>query len=267
MRTNRYYPHLNVFFERLISLRYNAYRINGIVVNSIKNYEDLDEDRMVSFSSLAISDITGLTDNGWTINFSTGASRATFARNYKEEAINLVSIECCYAVAQSFEAIEKLFKDLVYEKSSNDGEFFEGIKSAKFPENIRSKYPGGKKLFTFVRKATKESFRKFSHSNNYKLKFSEFWHLLSEVRHAITHSQGIANKKNIFKSLEYEALYNHFFDFTEEPNDQIRIVIDYKQLNAIIKSIAEFAYQVYKILCISDGFDYRVKLDINKKSP
>jgi hypothetical protein len=76
---NPYKAALNLHFNRLISLRHNVYWINMQLLNSIAKYAELDDNQLILGSSLVISDITGPTDKGWTINFYTGHKNVTMA--------------------------------------------------------------------------------------------------------------------------------------------------------------------------------------------
>lgn len=256
---NLYKEPLDLLFDRIISLRYNVYRLNNMLIKSIDNLKNPEEDRLISASSLIISDITGPTDNGWTIKFHTGHTKVTLAEGYKEEAIKLISIESCYSFAQTFEGLERFLKDILYQKTLLYPEFFDMIKDKKFTENNRKYYPGGDKLFEFIKKATGESFNSFSQTNNYNLRFSEFWYIISVIRHAITHSQSIIPKSLIFKSKTHTGIFNHFFMYNERENEHVEIVLDYRKFEKLTNSIAEFSFQLYKLLSIQKNFDWEIK--------
>lgn len=255
---NLYYPDLRKFYERLIVLRHNAYFMNNMMNATLKKYSNVPPEHLISASALIISDITGETDNGWELNFHTGVSKTVLAKEFNNEVSRLISIECCYVLAQSFEALEKLFKNFIYEKCKLDNLFFEVIKTEKFNPQDRSNYPGGDSLLKLIRKATKEDFNKYSESNNYKLKFSVFWKTISELRHAITHSQNIIKNEKIFKSKDYTNIARHFASFSPITQNEVEIVLDYKKIDRLLKSIAEFAFQVFKILSKEKGFKWKM---------
>ncbi len=255
---NSYYNDLRLFYERLIVLRHNAYFMNNMMNATLKSYSDVSPEHLISASALVISDITGVTDNGWDINFHTGISKSVFANGFNDEVARLISVECCYVLAQSFEALEKLFKNFVYEKCKLDDFFSEDIKTEKINPQDRVTYPGGESLLKLIRKATKENFNSYSESNNYRLKFSVFWKTISELRHAVTHSQNIIKNEKIFKSNDYTNLARHFASFNPINENESEILLDYKKIDRLIKSIAEFAYQVFKILSIERGFEWKI---------
>jgi hypothetical protein len=253
---NPYDQALNVFFDRIASLRYNAFRLNNQLAASLNNHEGSDEDAFISGSALIISDITGPTDNGYTINFHTGHSKFTLAKGYKEEVAKLISIECCYSFAQAFEALEGFIKDVVHLKADIDPDFFELISHDKLPYNNRKVYPGGEKLLKLLKASIKDEFGHFSRNNNYNLRFTEFLCTISDVRHAVIHSRSVVEKKLVFKSDIYRDIFNHFFSYKECDIDKIEVRLDLDSFNKLTKSISEFAFQAYKMLSVKDNYPW-----------
>lgn len=255
---NPYKKHLSKFFNRLIELRHIVYRVSNLLNRSIKSYETAKEDRIIAGSSLIISDITGPTDRGWTINFHTGATKATFVKSYKSEVEKTISMEAGYAFAQSYEAVESLLKDLVYQKTQLDPDLLPRISKLLKNGNDRAKYPGGDQLFKMIKIASGTYFAEYSNTNNYNLRFQYFWSVLSDARHAVTHSQSIIKRRLVFKSDIHSAIFEHFFPYNEVNEEEIEIVLDYKKLERLLKSVAEFGFQIYKILSIQNNYKWRI---------
>jgi len=65
-------------------------------------------------------------------------------------------------------------------------------------------------------------------------------------------------KRKIFKSNDYTNLARHFASFNPINENESEILLDYKKIDRLIKSIAEFAYQVFKILSIERGFEWKI---------
>lgn len=101
---NVYYPFLMMFYNRLISLKYNGFIMNKTMQATLQKYNYGPQDRTISVNALIISDITGDTDNGWRLNFHTGVSKNVLAKNFDNEVTRLISVECCHLLAQGFEA-------------------------------------------------------------------------------------------------------------------------------------------------------------------
>lgn len=250
---NPYKTHLDLLFNRVIDLRHTVSRINIVLKNDVKLVSN-KEIKVISGSALIISDWTGPTDEGWEINFHTGARRATLKENYNIEVKRIISNECCLAYAQAFEALEKYLKNCVFQKLQNNVEF---RKTIGYDEKIaRGRMPGGDELFKLVKKACGEYYQKFTHENNKNVKFKQFWTIISEVRHAITHSDCNISMSRISKSSYHFAAFEHLFNYSVIDDKTLHIELDYKGLERALKYIAEFSYQIYKCLSICDKLSW-----------
>ena len=245
--SNPFQKHIIELFNRIIELRHSTSRINSILKNDITKYSTEDP-IFISGSSLIISDWTGPTDNGWELNFHTGISKFTKAENYSKEVEKIISQECCLAFAQSFEALEKFLKNCYYEISLKNGNQVE-----------REKIKGGKNLFKLIRKSCGEEYLKYTQENNKNIDFKEFWSTISETRHGVVHSSCKVKKTKIAKSKGHYNTFKYLFDFEDIPEEKILIKLNYKQLDKLLKQIAEFAYQILKMLSLKENLDYELR--------
>jgi len=108
-----------------------------------------------------------------------------------------------------------------------------------------------------VKKLCQPEFNQFSESNCADVEFTYFWDFLKEVRHAMTHCKGKTTKVKIYSKPQHIILANNYFNVTTINDDSLIISIDFVGLNRITQLISEFAYQIYKILCMKDGLDYK----------
>jgi hypothetical protein len=254
---NPYKLHLDVLFNRIIELRHTSSLVNTTLTNSIKDVEEI-KTYFFSRSALVISDWTGRTENGWEINYHTGIRKYTFKENYRFEVERIVSQECCYAFAQSFEAIEKFFKDCVRTKIQRVEEYKKHLRSEIGDDFLSENLPGGDKLFNLVKKAGDSTFSTFSENNNNKLKFKELWTVLSESRHAITHSKSIIKIAKIKKSDYHFSIFNKFFWFSDNDNLTISIGLDYDRLVKLLDNLSEFAFQVFKSISLNENLVWEI---------
>ena len=95
-------------------MRHTVSHIKYVLNSSIKNFENVENIDFINASALAITDWTGPTDRGWDLVNHTGIRKITYKDKYKQEVENIISQECCYAFAQSFEALERFVKDCVF---------------------------------------------------------------------------------------------------------------------------------------------------------
>ena len=195
---NPYKPYLDELFDRILELRHTTSMINSTLNSSIKAFADY-QGNFISGSALVISDWSGPTDNGWEINFHTGFRKITLKDNYENEVNRINSQECCYAFGQSFEALERFFKDCAMYKLPTSPKCRFWIKKDS-SKNIKRENLNGDKLFRIIKQAGDPYFSEYSSNNNKNLKFKELWSILSECRHAIVHSKSIIHIKKIKKN-------------------------------------------------------------------
>jgi hypothetical protein len=253
---NPYKKYLDELFDRIIELRHTDSNLSKTLNESVKRYINLNG-FILSGSSLVISDWTGPTDNGWEINFHTGFSKSTFGENYENEVKRIISQECCYAFAQSFEALEKFFKDCIFEKIE-----IHPRRRFCFQRNYavktRRENLGGDRLFKLIRKIGDPYFSSYSSNNNKKLRFKELWTVLSECRHSITHSKSIIAIHKIKKSGYHFEIFKNLFFYSNNGDNSITLELDFKALTYVLDIISEFAFQVYKSISIKEGLDWEI---------
>lgn len=197
--TNPYKTYLDDFFLTLLDYRHSTNRLNKVLKKDVEIYTK--EGAQLHFAStLVISDWSGPTDKGWEINFHTGIFTETPKDTYEVEINKMLSREMCLMYSQSFEALEKFIKDCLYSKASRDVKLKDFIISVIHKKSNskfkRDKMPGGDILYKVLKKAGGKTFTKCSSVNNLNIRFSELWTVLSESRHAITHSRSYKATKN-----------------------------------------------------------------------
>ncbi|MFW5891657.1 MAG: hypothetical protein ACOCUI_05510 [bacterium] len=252
---NPYKTYLDKIFNRIIELRHIASHINITLLDSIKNIEK-SKKVFLSGSALVISDWTGPTNNGWEINFHTGIRKTTYKENYINEVDSIISQECCHAFAQSFEALERFIKDCLFAKIQRDSKFKAVLGFPSDDKITRTDLPGGDKLFKYIKKAGDPNFSKFSSTNNSKIKFKEFWAVISQSRHAIIHSNSEISNSKINISKHHLDIFSHFFNSYEPGNQVTLIMLNYRMLDKLLKAISEFAFQIFKALSINENLDW-----------
>jgi len=204
---NPYSPSLITFFETITDFKHSSNRINSVLLKDVERYTT-EGARYFSGTSLIIGDWTGpTTDKGWKLPFHTGIKKAVFKENYTLEIENLLSREFSLSFAQCYEAFETLLKDFIWIKIKNDDQFRNSLSE----DYSRKSLNGGDRLFNLVKKAGANRFQTYSNRNNNTFRFKETFDVLSEARHAITHSQGKLKTSKILKSKYHKDLYEHFF--------------------------------------------------------
>ena len=255
---NHYKNHIRALFIRSIELRHSLSHIKSVLLKSIETFDKTKIPEFIHGSALVITDWTGPTDNGWDLVNHTGIRKATYKDTYVQEVGNMISQECCYAYAQSFEALETFLKDCIYEKIKMDKEFCQKLKITDSTNFKRENVPGGNILFQWIKKGCNPIFNKYSSNNNKDLNFKVLWSVLQETRHAITHSNSEIKITKLKKSENHYTIFKYLFDYSEINSEKIKIVLDYHQLSIILDRVSEFGYQVFKMLCINEKLDWKI---------
>ncbi|MAN28389.1 MULTISPECIES: hypothetical protein [Mesonia] len=250
---NPYKIYLDNFFETINDLKHTTNRINKVLLKDVERYTK-KEANFLSGTALIIGDWTGPTDNGWKKTFHTGIRKTTFKKNYASEIEKILSREFGLAFSQCYEALETLLKDFVYQKIQTDKYFKEKLNKEYSRESLK----GGEDIFKMIKKASGKRFLKYSNDNNSNFKFSELFRIFSEVRHSITHSKGQLNSSKIFKNKYYKDLFEYLFPLNKLENDFIQLKFDYKSLNNLLNYLAEFGYQIFKILSEEDNYEWKI---------
>ncbi|MBD0831054.1 hypothetical protein [Aestuariibaculum sediminum] len=253
--TNPYRIHLNKYFETITDFKHTCNRLNKILLKDVEIYTSKGA-KYISATSLIIGDWTGPTENGWKLNYHTGVNKTTFKENYAKEINKVLSREFGLAFAQCYEAFETLLKDLVYTKIITDESFKNSL--SKNNDYSRNRLKGGEDIFKLIKKAGKIRFAKYSKQNNTNFKFKEIFKIFSEIRHAITHSKGNLKTSKIPNNDYYKRLFEYLFPLNRLENDLINLKFNYKTLDDLLIHLAEFGYQIFKILSKEDGYDWKI---------
>jgi hypothetical protein len=259
---NLYIPFLIPFFQLITDFKHNSDRLNKVLLEDIKIYT-ADGAEYYSGTALIIADWTGPTEDGWELPFHTGVIKETETKNYEEEIKTLLSREFGLVFAQCYEGFETLLKDFVDIKYKSDENFRNKINSKK--TYSRNSLNGGNELFDYIKKAGGSSFYEFSNRNNKNFKFKELFTVFSELRHAITHSQGKLKKIKIPETRYYKDLFVHLLPLNDLDNEIIVLKLDYQIIERMLKYLAEFAYQIFKILSKEDGYNVDMYIPFIRK--
>jgi len=252
---NPYKVHLDSFFITITDFIHSSNRINKLLLNDVKK---LTAEGATFFSGtrLVIGDWTGLTDNGWKITFPTDAFKTTYKETYSQEVDKLLSREFGLAFSQCYESLQTFLKDSIWTKFNEDSNFKSKILNKYFDD--RSNMKDGRGLFKLVKIAGGEQFKKSSKENNNNIKFKEYYTIITEVRHCITHSKGSLKVTKIPNDKYYSSLFEQLFPNNKLEGDTIKMNFDYTTLNRSLIYMAEFGFQIFKIF--SQEMEYEWKL-------
>lgn len=252
--------HLDEYYDCLIGFKHSASRLDNVLQKDIEKYNS--EESSLTLSSLQIvKDWSGLTDNGWAYTYPTDSFIQTRKEHYSKYIDEVLSNQFCHLYVQSFEGLERLLKNLIFELK-DDIEITELIKS-KLKQNqklIRINMPGGDKLFEIIDGIIGVlEFNKGGFIFNSKSLFF----ILSMARNGITHNNSSFLKPEIFCSPDKTGLVIHLFNY-EEINNNIKLSLDLIAFKNLIDFMCDFAFQIFKKICISQEIDWKIYKNMNK---
>lgn len=255
--------HLDSYYNSLVEYKHVGNRINKIFLEEKEKYNK--EESVLHLSSLLIlRDWSGKSDNGWAYAYPTDSIISTNKENYSDFINDISSKQFCLMYFQSFEGLEKLVKDFLFELAKVDQELkilIEG-KLRKGRIFSRKNMPDGDFLVDIVDKM----FDLFLYQND-KVRFDlkTSFYVLSNVRHCIVHNNYVMLKSKIFCSTEKRNLFNYLFIKNDLDSASIKILLDIEKFNTLIDFMSEFAFQILKKICLKYGLDWRLykNMDVN----
>lgn len=252
---NPYRIHLNSYFETIIDFKHTANRLNSVLLKDVEIFTD-EKAIFFSGSALVISDWSGSTDKGWEKNFHTGILKSTMKEQYASEINSVLSREFGMMFAQCFEALERFLKNIAREKGKVDQVFRNLMLHADYSSQGRLK--GGVAIFNLIKIAGGFRFKEYSQKNNHNFKFKEVFTVFAEIRHVITHSQANLRVDKIPATHYYKNLFEHMLPLNNLTGDKITLLFDYKTIDRLLIYLAEFGYQIFKILSEEENYEWEI---------
>lgn len=254
--------YLNNYFDSLIEYKHVALRTNTVLFNDLKRF-DSDNSKLRFGSSLVLNDWSGKTDNGWVYTYPTESMMETTKESYPEFIDDLISKQFCLYYVQSFEGLERLLKNLIFEFSFVDSEL-KCLIEKKLKNNqefSRKNMPGGDNLREIV-DTQLDSFLYGKDKMQFDLKTS--FSILSETRNYIIHNNYVLDKSKIFCSTNKKNLFVDLFMYDEVDNENIRVKLDILHFKNLIDFMCQFSFQIFKKLCLKYNLNWKVYKNMDK---
>lgn len=228
-------------------------------------------------SILAISDLTGETDNGWEINFPLPTKGYwVTSKDYIEKNIDLIQVVSSTLFSQSYEALESYFKDILTQYFKNNCQIaFETIgkincvetkKHVDWDKTVRKLKTGSNnaELLNIFRILSSE----FSHAeniNNKNLNLVKWYKVISICRHIITHSNSVISSDTFnLLDLEEKNILTSFFDIESQYGGDRKLKLSSKQASELLELICEYGFLIFKCLSKTNNLDWKILLHMKK---
>lgn len=224
-------------------------------------------------SSLVIRDLTEWPSHGWAVHYSSGRF-ATRGEEFLDLVDLLTAREAAWAVAQGFEALETCLKDLL-------AAHYLAVPSAPDTDELRRREPKlnraghnrGELEFwrVYVRRVYRSAedvlaeIRRIApqltdaeQRNNYPRDVASWFAVVSEVRHAVVHSNlTISGGRGADWSPPLQRLASTLFSGTHcSSGFELRPTV--KEATEALAGLVEYGYAAFKALSIAAGSEWRV---------
>ncbi|MFD3000418.1 hypothetical protein ACFS7Z_08615 [Pontibacter toksunensis] len=230
----------------------------------LKQFEGHEPEKGIMGTSLVIGDLTGPTDKGFKIYYHTGKVDKVKVKDIEESVEKLISREGMRSTANCYEILESFLFDITASYLYNNPE--EQSKAAKiasqecssleeYKEKVR-KYRGQNnaeiiKLLRHLSVKLNESEKPRRHN------ISEWYQVISHVRHAVVHSLFKMNKNRARFTDFQKELFEHYFTFDEDSHSY-NLRMTKKESERQIILVAEYGFHIFKCLSLEKQYDWQV---------
>jgi hypothetical protein len=269
--TNPFLTELDTYFNRIVELQFSLFQISTVLKRDFKKHQERSDNKtnnqFKAGSRLGIRDLSGETDNGWEINFSTDYTKFIKSSEYGNEIENFIAREAGYTIAQACEAFVRYLKDVVAlqlfhfeEKAIQTSQKFSKCKTKEdYKRQLREirKLRSPKLLFQILKQSSPE-FKEMNKKNNLNIELTSFYEVLAFVRHKVTHSS--SRFKRSAKedwSREKNNIFNNYYSTIPIENE---LLIKMKRLRAqrVIKRTAELGFGIFKSLSLCNSYEWDI---------
>lgn len=261
---NPYQKYFENYLLEINELKLRSYHFQSVLNQSLKAYtkESLLDFEVISGVGMVLSDWTGQTDKGWKINHHSGITSKIKKSTYQTDSAKMLSYHCAYTFSQCYERLCVLIKDLIFQRAIVVPQILAyKNKNKELNFYIRENIPGGYTLHEILKKACGKDYSIASNNNNHKVRFPEYWKIISEVRHCITHSNSVIDENLIAKSKSHNAHFRYYFPNHFVSEGKVYLSFNYKDLQLATQGLVEYGLQIFKLISIQEGFkwDYFIK--------
>ena len=216
-------------------------RINKSIVSAITSYRDL---------SLIKADVNLFTPN---------YSYLITTDNLENEIKDVVSQHCCFAVSQAYEVFESFLIEILTEFLLNNQEKLKLIKFVSediiLKETIRNmmkqnQRTNNKGLLSMIRKISPH-FRKHESKNIYKVDMTQWFDLVSMIRHTLVHNRQIISPKLLayLDTQKANAMFDRHFQRKKIGNN-VCVFLEKNITSDILNWLNAFAYFIFGSLSL-----------------
>lgn len=281
---NRLYGHLNILIGFLYVLENQLANFRSMYEQALQDNK-IDKTNPLFGKCLVIRDLSESTENGWPFYYPTGKFILN-GQEYLDIIETLISRESSWTVSQAYESFETFLKDIsaYFLFVHQDNEIITDSKITKYDESLlRTKTQLSRTDFLYWRdfvkfcygnnaeilkslRAIAPGIKTVEKANNRSLDLTRWFEVVTEVRHAITHSDSLIKSDRIASWIkDKRELLSKYFPTTINP-DGFLLQLKQNNVEECLTFFLEYAHLIYKAISIQDGYDWYDVL-LKKRSP
>lgn len=230
-------------------------RENKEIVSAITSYRDLS----------LIKDENNL--------FAPNLSYLITTDNLENEIKHVISQQCCFAVSQAYEVFESFLIELLTEFFLKNQEKLKAVKFVTgdiilIRETIRNmvkqkQKANNKGLLSMVRKLS-TYFRNHESNNIHKVDISQWFDLVSMIRHTLVHNRQIISERllNYLETNKANAMFDRHFQ-RKKIGDNVCVYLEKNIASDILNWLNTFAHFIF----ISLSIEAKLSLDVPQYIP
>lgn len=257
-------PILTDYFKEITPLEGTLLTINSFITFVQKELDSTPDGNITQLIS-TYRDLSKL-ENDENL-FWTGMEYNFSVSDLRNNAQLLASRECCYGIAQVYEIFESFLKNLTVELLQNKKEFIELVSNKdsmvlNTTEDYRvlatqfQRKEKNNKSFLWLFRKVSGFYKKHEKENIWNYNLADWFDLMSEIRHAITHNrQQFTDKVKLSINRNgNREIFNRYFN-QNKSNETGFIVTNQLKTGEIISLFNQFAFLIWKSLSIECRLD------------
>ena len=229
--------------------------------------EDSDLARLFCGTRLVVSDLTEWPANGWRVNYPLQAFFSQ-GRQYVDMIDLIIRNHSHWTISQAYEAFETYLYNVVANYLYHDQTCIEQALQKKlkgtpqdlstFRQAVRRVYRGkqNRQIFAYLR-GLAPKLQLAEAKNNRGMDLGEWYEVVSEVRHAITHADSLIKSTRAWNN-SWLFLLTANFPGTGTA-DGYRLSLEHDSATKVLTIFAEYALQIDKHLCRAAGYHWSIK--------
>jgi len=278
---NELFGRLNMLYGLLFHLESQLNSFRELLMHQLEE-SDIDLAHMAAGSALVIRDLTEWPEDGWTLFYPTG-SFVSLGEEYLQVINVLLSRESAWAISQGYEAFETFLKDVTatylwkhpeYADSKELVRQFSRLEKSKLERNdveywkkfVRLAYRDHVDLLKYLRRLAPE-LSEAEQRNNRVIDLSAWFAVLSEVRHATTHSNLLIKPARMRSWSEGKrGLLTRYFP-GKATNAGYELCLGRQDAKTACELLGEYAFAILKCLSKRQNYEWTMLLRSSGESP